>query len=68
VELCRARRDLKVLFISGYAADVLVGLGRAEVAFMSKPYTAGQLARRVREILGSCSHPTGYLAAYPRTP
>lgn len=53
VELCRARRDLKVLFTSGYAADVRTGLGRADVAFLGKPYTPSQLARRVRDILGT---------------
>jgi CheY-like chemotaxis protein len=53
VELCRTRQDLRVLFTSGYATDVLAGLGKAEVAFLSKPYTPSQLARRVREILGA---------------
>jgi CheY-like chemotaxis protein len=51
VELCRTRRELRVLFTSGYAADVLANLGKTEAAFMGKPYTPSQLARRVREIL-----------------
>jgi two-component system cell cycle sensor histidine kinase/response regulator CckA len=61
VELCRARRELRVLFTSGYATDVLANLGKAEVAFMSKPYTPSQLACRVREILGgqTPSKPSG---------
>jgi two-component system, cell cycle sensor histidine kinase and response regulator CckA len=57
VELCRIRRELRVLLTSGYAAGVLANLGRTEAAFMSKPYTPSQLARRVREILESDQNP-----------
>jgi CheY-like chemotaxis protein len=53
VELWRTRRQLRVLFTSGYVADVLANLGKTEAAFISKPYTPSQLARRVREILGA---------------
>jgi hypothetical protein len=51
--LRRARPELKVLLISGYAAEALAELGNPDVSFMRKPYTPSQLARRVREILGA---------------
>ncbi len=50
----RARRpDVKVLFVSGYTANVIVhhGVLDAEVEFLAKPYTLESLARRVREVL-----------------
>ncbi|MCC6157857.1 MAG: PAS domain S-box protein [Deltaproteobacteria bacterium] len=56
-ELCRRLRaekpDLPVLFISGYTADAIVhhGVLDADVNFLQKPFTARQIARRVREIL-----------------
>jgi two-component system, cell cycle sensor histidine kinase and response regulator CckA len=53
VELSQTRRELRVLFTSGYATDVLANLGKADVAFLSKPYTPSELACRVREILGA---------------
>jgi two-component system cell cycle sensor histidine kinase/response regulator CckA len=53
VELSQTRRELRVLFTSGYATDVLPNLGKADVAFLSKPYTPSELACRVREILGA---------------
>jgi CheY-like chemotaxis protein len=52
-QLRRARPELKVLLISGYAAEALAELGNPDVSFMRKPYTPSQLARRVREILGA---------------
>jgi CheY-like chemotaxis protein len=51
-ELRRTRPELKVIFVSGYTADVLtdVELG-SRPAFLGKPYSPTQLARQVREIL-----------------
>jgi hypothetical protein len=49
------RPELKVLYVSGYAADSL-GLGGildAETPFLAKPFTANVLARRVREVLSA---------------
>jgi hypothetical protein len=53
--LLAARPELKVLYVSGYAADSL-GLGGildAETPFLAKPFTASVLARRVREVLSA---------------
>jgi CheY-like chemotaxis protein len=45
--------DLKILFTSGYTDDVIAQHGVFEpgVAFLPKPYTPGNLARKVRELL-----------------
>jgi signal transduction histidine kinase len=44
--------DVRVLFASGYSADSLPGTSRPNVVgFISKPYRAGDLARKVRAIL-----------------
>jgi PAS domain S-box-containing protein len=52
-ELCSRRADLKVAFMSGYteAAMIRRGMLDPQAAFISKPYTAEQLAGRVREVL-----------------
>ena len=44
---------LKVLFQSGYTDDTVVrrGILRAEVAFLKKPFSLDDLARKVREAL-----------------
>jgi len=51
--LTRAHPGLKVLFMSGYAADILRGSGVTEpgVAFLPKPFTQEGLVRKVREVL-----------------
>jgi signal transduction histidine kinase len=45
--------DMKVLFVSGYAEDVaaLRGMLRPGVAFLQKPFSAADLARKVRLLL-----------------
>jgi two-component system, cell cycle sensor histidine kinase and response regulator CckA len=45
--------DAKVLFISGYTDDALVGLGVLddELSFLEKPFSPARLARKVREVL-----------------
>jgi len=48
-----ARPDLKVLFISGYTADVIVRRGVKDHAseLLPKPFTPTVLVAKVREIL-----------------
>ncbi|MFO0925014.1 MAG: PAS domain S-box protein [Pirellulales bacterium] len=45
--------EIPVLFLSGYTDDTIVrhGILEAEVNFLQKPFTAYQLARKVRSIL-----------------
>jgi CheY-like chemotaxis protein len=45
--------DLRVLLMSGYAEDGLMTRGELDsgVAFLAKPFTAAELARRVHEAL-----------------
>lgn len=51
-ELRQARPELRVLFVSGYAADVLTRADlQSDFPFMAKPYAPTLLAHRVREIL-----------------
>lgn len=52
-QLCRARPDLSVLYVSGYTEDVVLrhGIELGEVHFLAKPYTVNELAGVVRAIL-----------------
>ncbi|MFC3690942.1 hybrid sensor histidine kinase/response regulator [Chenggangzhangella methanolivorans] len=53
--LARAKLPtLKVLFMSGYAENVIVHQGRvdADVHLIQKPYRSDQLARKLRQLLG----------------
>lgn len=47
------RPDLKILFTTGYTPDAIVHDGRLDedVTLIQKPFTAAQLARKVREVL-----------------
>jgi hypothetical protein len=49
----RARKpELKVMYTSGYSADVMGGeMGGPDVRFLQKPYPPPQLAKTVRECL-----------------
>jgi CheY-like chemotaxis protein len=49
------RPDLKVLFTSGYTENAIVHHGRLDpgVHLLSKPYRREDLARRLREVMGS---------------
>ena len=45
------RPDLKVLFTSGYAEPAVARQGMGADAWLKKPYTAPELAKKIREIL-----------------
>ncbi len=57
--LRRRRPRTAVLYASGYDRDMVAGQGALElgVEFMSKPYNAKELLRRVGELVGSASPP-----------
>ncbi|HSB54929.1 MAG TPA: PAS domain S-box protein [Gemmatimonadales bacterium] len=52
-EIRLLRPGIRVLFTSGYTADVIMQHGVLEegVEFLAKPYSIGALAQRVREVL-----------------
>ena len=58
-KLTAANPQLKTLFASGYAEDVIGHHGVLEpgVLFLPKPYTASELARKVRDVLDSLPSP-----------
>jgi two-component SAPR family response regulator len=49
----RLMPDVKVLFTSGYARDVIAHHGVLDegIEFLAKPYTVDALSRRVREVI-----------------
>jgi len=51
--LAQIRPNMKVLFLSGYRHDVLIGDGllKADAAFIQKPFRPDDLARKVRDVL-----------------
>jgi signal transduction histidine kinase/DNA-binding response OmpR family regulator len=53
--LAKERPGLKVLYTSGYAADVIALQGSLEpgMAYLPKPFGAAELAAKVREVLGA---------------
>ena len=52
-ELLRRRPEVRVLFISGYPGESMIqrGFVKPGDAFLQKPFTPGELVRRVREVL-----------------
>ena len=52
-QLREIRPEIKVLYMSGYAADVIAkhGVLEKDTAFVPKPFTALTLAAKVREAL-----------------
>ena len=55
--LKKLRPNLKVLFMSGYTADVIAQRGVLDrsVAFLHKPFSPVELAVKVREVLAQSS-------------
>lgn len=51
--LSQTRPGTKVLFMSGYAANVITGIGSAEdrIEFIQKPFTRQDLAKKIRQAL-----------------
>ena len=54
-----ARPGIKVLYMSGYTDDAIVHHGTLDPGthFITKPFTAADLARKVREVLDSDANP-----------
>ena len=51
--LRETRKDLKIIFISGYAEDAFrKNLDAKNVNFLPKPFSLKQLAGKVKEVLG----------------
>jgi DNA-binding NtrC family response regulator len=52
-QLTPLRRELKVLYMSGYTDDAVVRYGVVTdgIAFLQKPFTPSSLAGKVREVL-----------------
>ncbi len=57
--LTAERPDMRVLYLSGHADDSIVSHGVLEpgLAFLQKPFTPENLARRVRELLDAPPEP-----------
>jgi two-component system, cell cycle sensor histidine kinase and response regulator CckA len=57
-ELLRLHPEMRVLYMSGYTEDAIVNHGVLEsgVNFIQKPFSADQLAIRVREVLDAKQH------------
>ncbi|MGA3074660.1 MAG: response regulator [Bryobacteraceae bacterium] len=50
--LRRARPDLRILLMSGYAEESAIQrVGRDPVAFLSKPFTSVELVEKIRQVL-----------------
>ena len=55
------RPDMKVLYMSGHAADAIAHLGVLDVdgAFIQKPFTPNALVCKIREVLAACPESSG---------
>jgi CheY-like chemotaxis protein len=54
--LCQERPGLKVLFVSGFGGERLVGVpGAGAVGFLAKPFSPVDLARRLRALCGDAA-------------
>jgi CheY-like chemotaxis protein len=54
--LLKLRPQVKVLFISGYAADAFGSDGVLDpgMAYLAKPFTAAQLTLKLRQVIETC--------------
>jgi len=54
-ELSRVRPDMRRLFMSGYAHDVLeqAGTVQPDASFLQKPFTTEALEKKIRKLLTS---------------
>jgi len=52
-QIAAGRPDIRVLFMSGYAENIIEDLGKLQAGqgFIQKPFAPGVLGRKVREIL-----------------
>ncbi len=52
-EIIKLSNDMKVIFISGYTADIInrQGLLKENIDFVSKPYTPQEILNKIREVL-----------------
>ena len=57
--LQQSRPTVRVLFMSGYPEDEVLrrGVQQDRAAFLAKPFTYGNLARKVRETLNASAGP-----------
>ncbi len=64
LQLAPLRPAMKVLFMSGYTDDAIVRHGVLEpgIAFLSKPFTADELSRKLRDVL---ENGAGRSASFP---
>jgi two-component system, cell cycle sensor histidine kinase and response regulator CckA len=53
--LLEIRPNIKLLFVSGYADDVVLqaGISRLGTPFLQKPYTLRQLAGKIQDVLAA---------------
>jgi len=60
-QLCAARSEMRMLYMSGHTDDVIVrsGVLHGDLAFLRKPFTPMGLARKVRETLDARSPARG---------
>jgi len=60
-QLLTVNPNLKLLFMSGYTADIIADHGVLEEGthFIQKPFSMKELANKVREVLGSGNEATG---------
>jgi hypothetical protein len=56
------RPATRLLFVSGYADEIVLktGVSRASTPFLHKPYTLGQLATKIHEVLTAEVHETAH--------
>ena len=60
--LLQARPQIKLLFVSGYADDVVLhtGLSTKAMPFLQKPFSLGELGAKVNELMATSNSQNGY--------